>query len=120
MRKKIIGIFLCTLLILSSLLALGKSEKNDLKRNFKSTLPYAILANAFLYGSFVTMFFAVKFSVSLSEALIATHGVFVVTIGFLISQINSKLIAEKHTKQTYLFRLIGAILILIGAYNILI
>ena len=100
-------------------LVLNKFEKIDLKRNIKSTLPYALLANVFLYGSFVTMFFAVKFSVSLSEALIATHGIFAVTIGFLISLINPKLIAEKHAKKTYLSRLIGATLILIGAYNIL-
>ncbi len=113
-------IFSIPLFLVCTPIVLNKSEKTDLKRNLKPTLPFAILANAFLYSSFITMFFAVKFSVSLSEALIATHGVFVVTMGFIISQINPKLIAEKHTKQTYLLRLIGAILILIGAYNILV
>ena len=112
-------IFSIPLFLVSTPFVLKKSEKIDLKKNLKTTLPYAILANAFLFGSFITMFFAMKFSVSLSEALIATHGVFIVTIGFIISQINPKLIAEEHTKQTYLFRLIGAFLILIGAYNIL-
>ncbi|MCW3974660.1 MAG: DMT family transporter [Candidatus Bathyarchaeota archaeon] len=115
-----IHIFSIPLFLACTPFVLKKSIKNDLKRNLKSTLPYAILANVFLYGSFITMFFAMKFSVSLSEALIATHGVFIVILGFIISQINPKLIAEKHTKQTYMFRLIGAVLIFIGAYNILV
>ncbi len=113
-------IFSMPLFLACTPFVLKKSEKFDLIRNLKPTLPYAILANAFLYGSFITMFFALKFSVSLSEALIATHGIFIVILGFVISQINPKLIAEKHSKQTYLFRLTGAILILIGAYNILV
>ena len=97
----------------------NKNERIDLMKHWKTTLPYAILGNMFFYASYLSMFFAVRFSVSLSEALIATQGVFTVAIGFLMSQISPRLLAEKHTHLTYLFRTMGAILILIGAYHIL-
>ena len=112
-------IFNAPLLLAFMPFVLNKSEKMDLKNHWRPTLPYAILGNIFYYASFITMFFAVKYSVSLSEALIATQGVFAVLIGFLISQISPRLIAEKHTKLTYLFRSLGSILILIGVYHIL-
>ena len=98
---------------------LNKSQKIDFKNHWKQTLPYAILENVFLYGSVITFFFALKFSVTLTEALVASSGAFTVVIGFMLSRINPNLIAEKHPKNIYLLRLIGAIMILIGVYNIL-
>ncbi len=112
-------VFNAPLLLFFMPFILNKNERIDIKKHWKSTLPYAILGNMFFYASFLSMFFAVKFSVSLSEALIATQGVFTVAIGFLLSQISPKLLAEKNTNLTYLFRALGAILILIGTYHIL-
>jgi ABC-type Fe3+-siderophore transport system permease subunit len=72
-----------------------------------------------LFASLVTIFFALKYSVSLTEALVATNGLFTVIIGFTLSRISSKIIAEQHTKRIYFFRLVGAALILFGVFNIL-
>ena len=98
---------------------MNKNEKINFRKRWKSTLPYAILENVFLYGSMITLFFALKYSVTLTEALFTTQGVFTVVIGSIISRINPNFLAEKHTKQIYIVRLLGAIIILIGVYQIL-
>ncbi len=98
---------------------LHKAEKIDLKKHWRPTLPYAILENVFLYGSVIAFFYGLKFSVTLTEALIATSGAFTVMMGYIMSRINPNLIAEKHTKGIYLLRLIGTIIIIIGVYQIL-
>lgn len=108
------------LLLLFMPFVLNKTESANLKKNLKSTTPYALLECTILYMSLVTIFFATKFSVSLTEALVATQGLFSVIIGSSIANISPKIIAEKHTKWIYMLRIIGAILILIGVYNILI
>lgn len=97
-----------------------KTEKEDFKKNWKKTMPYAIVEIAFLYLSTVAMFYSIKFSASLTESLAATQGMFTVVIGFVLSFVNPKLLAEKHTKKIYLLRLVGALLILIGVYKILV
>lgn len=107
------------MLMVSIPFLLKKTNRINLKRQWKPMLPYAILENIFLFASLVTIFFALKFSVSLTEALVATNGLFTVIIGFTLSKISSKIIAEQHTKRIYFFRIVGAALILFGVFNIL-
>jgi drug/metabolite transporter (DMT)-like permease len=97
-----------------------KAEKDDFKKNWRRTMPIALVEIVFLYLSTVAMFYSIKFSASITESLAATQGLFTVVIGFLLSFVNPKLLAEKHTKKIYLLRLIGALLILIGVYEILV
>ncbi len=100
-------------------LVMNNTEKNNFRKRWRSTFPYAILENVFLYASMITLFFSLKYSVTLTEALVTTQGVFTVIIGYLLSRINPTFLAEKHTKQIYIIRLMGAILILIGVFQIL-
>ena len=97
-----------------------EKEIKDLKKKWKPIFPYVLLEAMIFFASLITLFYAFKFSVSLSEALVATQGLFTVAIGFLITRINPKIIAEKHSKRIYLLRLAGSILILIGIYQILV
>lgn len=108
-----------SLLILMPLV-LKKNEISSLKKKWKPAFPYAILESSLLYAGTLGMFFALSFSVSLSEALIATQGLFAVVVGLIITRINPKIISEKHSMKIYLIRLVGAALILAGAYNILV
>ena len=100
-------------------LVMNNNEKNNFRKRWRSTFPYAILENVFLYASMITLFFSLKYSVTLTEALVTTQGVFTVVIGYLLSRINPNFLAEKHTKQIYIIRLLGAILILTGVFQIL-
>ena len=96
-----------------------KNEIADFKKKWKLAIPTAILEITLLYISLVAFFFAVKFSVSLAEAFVATQGLFTVILGVLMSRINPQVLGENHSIRIYLTRLIGAALILAGVYYIL-
>ncbi len=107
------------LLLIFMPFVMKKNEIVSFKEKWKQAIPSAILEITLLYISLAAMFFAVKFSVSLTEAFVATQGLFTVIIGVLVSRINPKVLGENHSIRTYLTRLIGAALILVGVYHIL-
>jgi drug/metabolite transporter (DMT)-like permease len=107
------------LLLIFMPFVMKNNEIVGFKGKWKQVMPSAILEIALLYISLVAMFFALKFSVSLTEAFVATQGLFTVILGVLVSRINPKFLGENHSIRTYLTRLIGAALILVGVYHIL-
>ena len=107
-------------LLLCMFLVLNEVERSELKKKWIPTFPWALIELIFLYGSVIMMNFALTFSVSLTEALVTTQGVFAIAIGFFVSQVNPELIAENHTNRVYLLRFIGSLIILAGVYNILV
>jgi len=53
---------------------LKKEDKINLTKTWRRNLSWGVIENIFLFGSLLTMFYALRFSVSLTESLIATNG----------------------------------------------
>ncbi len=95
-----------------------EKERYVLREGWKSTLIPMVLATSILYFMYISFFYALSVSVQITGGLAAATGLFAVIIGFLISKTNSGITLEKHGNRIYFIRLIGAILILIGIYEL--
>lgn len=90
-----------------------------LAQDSRRALPYIILLLLVAFAGMQLMFSAMKFSVSITESLLNVIGLIAVALAFLLSRISPGIIAEKHSARIYAIRALGALLILIGIFNIL-
>ncbi|MCW3974857.1 MAG: EamA family transporter [Candidatus Bathyarchaeota archaeon] len=93
-------------------------ERDALREGWKSTIIPMVLATSILYFMYISFFYALSVSVQITGGLAAATGLFAVIIGFLVSKTKSGITLEKHSNRIYFIRLIGAILILIGIYEL--
>ncbi len=93
--------------------------RSVLVKDSGKALPYVILLLLVAFAGMQFMFYAMKYSVSITESLLGIIGLMAVALAFLLSRINPKIIAEKHSARVYAIRALGALLILIGIFNIL-
>jgi drug/metabolite transporter (DMT)-like permease len=93
-------------------------EKNIFKRGLKDATIPMVLVVSILYFGYIGLFYALGVSVQITGGLAASTGLFAVIIGFLISKTKSGITLEKHSNRIYFVRLIGAILILIGIFEL--
>jgi len=104
-----------TLICLAPLI-FHSDELKALKVGWRDSLFFVVLAVIVQYFSYLLPFYSLGYSVQITEGLGAAQGIFAVTIGYLISRTNFKALAERHNPQTYLVRMIGALLIFFGIY----
>ena len=90
-----------------------------LAQDSRKALPYIILLLLVAFAGMQFMFYAMKYSVSITESLLGIIGLIAVALAFLLSRINPEIIAEKHSAKIYAIRALGALLILVGIFNIL-
>jgi drug/metabolite transporter (DMT)-like permease len=95
-----------------------ENEWASLRRDWRGALWPSLIAILLQYFGYLSMFYALGFSVQVSEGLFATQGFFAVTIGFMLSRLSSGLVRESHTGRIYLIRLIGALLIMVAIYGL--
>src|SRR3989338_2153 len=93
--------------------------RDVLVQDSRKALPYIILLLLVAFAGMQFMFYAMKYSVSITESLLGVIGLMAIALAFILSRINPKIIAEKHSAKIYALRAIGALLILIGIFNIL-
>ncbi|MEM4250233.1 MAG: DMT family transporter [Candidatus Bathyarchaeia archaeon] len=89
----------------------------SLKREWRRALVAVLLAILSQYFAYVLMFYSLGFSVQISEGLSGSQGIFAVTMGFLLSK-TSLMVPERHSSRIYLVRMLGALMILLGIYNL--
>jgi len=95
-----------------------EEDWKSLGREWKGALWPVLLAVVSQYFAYILLFYALGFSVQISEGLSATQGLFAVAAGFLLSRRKSEIISERHDSKIYLMRMIGALLILVGIYKL--
>ena len=95
-----------------------KKERECLRKYWKGALLSSLLAILLQYLGYTSMFYALGFSVQISEGLFATQGLFAVIIGFVLSKLGSGVVQERHSGRIYLVRLMGALLILFAIYKL--
>ena len=93
--------------------------RDVLVQDSRKALPYIILLLLVAFAGMQFMFYAMKYSVSITESLLGVIGLMAIALAFILSRINPKIIAEKHSAKIYALRALGALLILIGIFNIL-
>ncbi|MBI2530088.1 MAG: EamA family transporter [Candidatus Diapherotrites archaeon] len=90
-----------------------------LAQDSRKALPYVILLLLVAFAGMQFMFYAMKYSVSITESLLGVIGLMAIALAFLLSRTNPEIIAEKHSAKIYALRALGALLVLIGIFNIL-
>ncbi len=105
-------------LLLMLPLIFHKEESRILRTEWKGALGVSLVAILIQYFGYLLMFYSLGFSVQITKGLMASGGIFAVTIGFLLSKTSSRIFLEKHGSNIYLVRLIGALLILFAIYKL--
>lgn len=95
-----------------------EEDWESLKKEWKGALGAVLLAILAQYFAYVLMFYALGFSVQISEGLSGSQGIFAVIIGFLLSKTKSQMAPERHSNRIYLMRMLGALMILLGIYEL--
>jgi drug/metabolite transporter (DMT)-like permease len=95
-----------------------REEFETLRQAWKGSIFAVLMIVLFQYFAYIFMFQALGFSVQLTEGIMASSGVFAVTIGFTLSRIKPELILEKQSNKIYFVRMIGALLIMFGIYQL--
>jgi drug/metabolite transporter (DMT)-like permease len=94
-----------------------EEDWESLRGEWRGALVAVFLAIIAQYFAYVLMFYSLGFSVQISEGLSGSQGIFAVTMGFLLSK-TSLMVPEKHSNWIYLVRMLGALTILLGIYNL--
>lgn len=95
-----------------------EEDWESLKKEWKGALGAVLLAILAQYFAYILMFYSLGFSVQISEGLSGSQGIFAVIIGFLLSKTKSQMAPERHSNRIYLMRMLGALMILLGIYEL--
>jgi len=95
-----------------------EEDWESLKKEWKGALGAVLLAILAQYFAYILMFYSLGFSVQISEGLSGSQGIFAVIIGFLLSKTKSQMAPERHSNRIYLMRILGALMILLGIYEL--
>ncbi|MBS7622170.1 EamA family transporter [Candidatus Bathyarchaeota archaeon] len=106
-----------TLLVLSPVL-FREGDWECLKGEWRRALVVVLLAIIAQYFAYVLMFYSLGFSVQISEGLSGSQGIFAAAMGFLLSKTRSLMALERHGNRIYLVRMLGALMIMFGIYNL--
>ncbi len=95
-----------------------EEDWENFRTEWRGALRAVLLAVLAQYFAYILMFYALGFSVQISEGLGATQGIFAVATGFVLSKTKSEFIPERHSSKIYFIRMVGALLILLGIYEL--
>ncbi|MCJ7761762.1 DMT family transporter [Candidatus Bathyarchaeota archaeon] len=106
--------------VLLALMPLIFHEENwaSLRGEWRGALRAVLLVVLAQYFGYILLFYALGFSVQITEGLNGSQGLFAVAAGFVLSRTKSGLISERHESRIYLIRAVGALLILFGTYEL--